>query len=64
MLKKFLEEFKQGTAFDFIKNEGHNFNKQELIDIIAELVYAIDDSSLLDIEKKEIMDIFEDNLYY
>ena len=64
MLEKFLSEFKNGTAFDFIKNEGHNFNKQELIEIIAELVYAIEDSSLLDIERKEIMGIFEDNLYY
>lgn len=37
-LKKALEE---GNLYDFISNEGRNFEKSELIDIIKNLDYAV-----------------------
>ena len=63
-LKEFLEKFNNGLGFTFLKQEGHNLSKRELIDIAKELVYAIEDADLLEIDKDDIFRIFNENMDY
>ena len=63
-LKEFLEKFNNGLGFTFLKQEGHNLSKRELIDIAKELVYAIEDADLLEIDKNDIFRIFNENMDY
>ena len=63
-LKEFLEKFNNGLGFTFLEEEGHNLSKRELIDIAKELVYAIEDADLLEIDKNDIFRIFNENMDY
>ena len=63
-LKEFLEKFNNGLGFTFLEQEGHNLSKRELIDIAKELVYAIEDADLLEIDKNDIFRIFNENMDY
>ena len=63
-LKEFLEKFNNGLGFTFLEEEGHNLSKHELIDIAKELVYAIEDADLLEIDKDDIFRIFNENMDY
>ena len=63
-LKEFLEKFNNGLGFTFLEQEGHNLSKRELIDIAKELVYAIEDADLLEIDKDDIFRIFNENMNY
>ena len=63
-LKEFLEKFNNGLGFTFLEEEGHNLSKHELIDIAKELVYAIEDADLLEIDKDDIFRIFNENMGY
>lgn len=63
-LKEFLEKFNNGLGFTFLEREGHNLSKHELIDIAKELVYAIEDADLLEIDKDDIFRIFNENMNY
>ena len=63
-LKEFLEKFNNGLGFTFLEREGHNLSKRELIDIAKELVYAIEDADLLEIDKDDIFRIFNENMDY
>jgi hypothetical protein len=42
-MEKFVEVLRNNPnhAYDFISNNGHTFNKTELIDIIKEFIYAV-----------------------
>ena len=63
-LKEFLEKFNNGLGFTFLEQDGHNLSKRELIDIAKELVYAIEDADLLEIDKDDIFRIFNENMDY
>ena len=63
-LKEFLEKFNNGLGFTFLEQEGYNLSKSELIDIAKELVYAIEDADLLEIDKDDIFRIFNENMDY
>ena len=63
-LKEFLEKFNNGLGFTFLEQEGYNLSKRELIDIAKELVYAIEDADLLEIDKDDIFRIFNENMDY
>ena len=63
-LKEFLEKFNNGLGFTFLEREGYNLSKRELIDIAKELVYAIEDADLLEIDKDDIFRIFNENMDY
>ena len=63
-LKEFLEKFNNGLGFTFLAQEGYNLNKRELIDIAKELVYAIENADLLEIDKDDIFTIFNENMDY
>ena len=43
-MKNFIEALKNGRGFDWIAEHGHSLNKYELIDIIKEYDYAIQDN--------------------
>jgi hypothetical protein len=40
-MKAYLQALRNGNSYDYICNHGHEFTKDELIDIIKELDYAI-----------------------
>lgn len=63
-LKEFMENFNNGLGFTYLQNEGHNLSKHDLIDIAKELIYAIEDAGLLDVDKKEIFSKFNENMDY
>ena len=63
-LKEFMEDFNNGLGFTYLQNEGHNLSKHDLIDIAKELIYAIEDAGLLEIDKDEIFRIFNENMDY
>ena len=63
-LKEFVEKFNDGLGFTYLQNEGHNLSKHDLINIAKELVYAIEDADLLEIDKDEIFRIFNENMDY
>ena len=63
-LKEFLEKFNNGLGFTFLEREGYNLSKRELIDIAKELIYAIEDADLLEIDKDDIFRIFNENMDY
>jgi hypothetical protein len=44
-MKDFIEALKNGNAFNWICNHGHELNKYELIDIVKEYDYAISDNT-------------------
>lgn len=63
-LKEFMEKFNNGLGFTYLQNEGHNLSKRDLINIAQELVYAIEDADLLEIDKDDIFRIFNENMDY
>lgn len=63
-LKEFMENFNKGMGFTFLEREGHNLRKRDLINIAQELVYAIEDADLLEIDKDDIFRIFNENMDY
>ena len=63
-LKEFVEKFNSGMGFIYLQNEGYNLSKRDLINIAQELVYAIEDADLLEIDKDDIFRIFNENMDY
>ena len=43
-MKYFIEALEKGKAFDWLLAHGHELNKYELIDIIKEYDYAVQDN--------------------
>lgn len=62
--QEFMAAFNKGMGFTWLQNHGHNLKKDELIDIAKELIYAIEDTDLLDIDKKDIISKFNENMDY
>ena len=58
----FLSAMNNGLGMSYIKEKGHNMEKQDLIDIASELIYAIEEADILNIDRKEIFSIATENL--
>lgn len=59
--RKFIEAVNNDTSYDFIANNYMNFSKEQLKDIIIELMYAIhiesnDEKTILDSALDELTD--------
>ena len=63
-VQEFMAAFNKGLGFTWLQNHGRNLKKDELIDIAKELIYAIEDTDLLDIDKKDIINKFNENMDY
>lgn len=63
-LREFMENFNNGLGFTYLQNEGYNLSKHDLIDIAKELIYALEDADLLDVDKKDIFSKFNENMDY
>ena len=61
-LKEFMAAFDKGTGFTWLQNYGHLLKHNEVVDIAKELIYAIEDADLLDIDKQNIFRIFHENM--
>ena len=61
-LKEFMEAFDKGMGFTWLTNYGHLLKQHEVVDIAKELIYAIEDVDLLDIDKQDIKRIFHENM--
>lgn len=57
----FMEALKEGKSFDWISNNGHDLNKDDLIRIIKEYDYAIYSMGICD-EKEDLYDTVYENL--
>lgn len=62
--KEFCKAFNEGKGLTWIRSEGHNLSKYDLCTIIGELCYAIFDADLLDIDKEDILNTFNENMDY
>lgn len=62
IMNEFLEALHKGLGFTWIQKNYMKLTKFELVNIAKELIYAIEDSSILDSDKKEIFDIADENL--
>ena len=58
---EFMEALKEGKAFDWISNNGHELNKDDLISIIKEYDYAIYSMGICD-GKEDLYDTVYENL--
>lgn len=61
-LKEFMAAFDKGMGFTWLTNHGHLLKQHEVVDIAKELIYAIEDANLLDIDKQDIKRIFHENM--
>ncbi len=61
-LKEFMAAFDKGMGFTWLQNHGHLLRHSDIVDIAKELVYAIEDANLLDIDKQNIKRIFHENM--
>lgn len=52
-MQKYIKALKEGKGFDWIANYGYTLSIYELVDIIKELHWAIDDK-LYECESKEV----------
>ena len=43
MIKEFLKAVKKRQGMDFVANEGYKFTKEELIDLLKEAMYVLQD---------------------
>lgn len=62
LMNEFLEALHKGLGFTWLRENYMRFTKSELADIAKELIYAIEESSIFDSDKKEIFDIVDENL--
>ena len=65
IMQEFIDCLKNNPkhAYDFISNNYHKFSKTELVDIIKELIYAIDPVNyLIESEFKQITAMVADEL--
>lgn len=62
IMNEFLEALHKGLGFTWIQKNYMKLTKFELVNIAKELIYAIEDSSILDSDKKEIFDVVDENL--
>lgn len=63
----FLKAMEEGKEFDWIANHGYELRKEELIDIIKELLYAIHSAGIFDGKEDilqaaymELFDLYEE----
>lgn len=61
--KEFIEAMKKENGFNFLLEEGWDIKKDELLDILKELTYAIEDQ-LLPCELKDVVNTMEENLIH
>ena len=61
-LKEFMAAFDKCMGFTWLTNHGHLLKQHEIVDIAKELIYAIEDADLLDIDKQDIKRIFHENM--
>lgn len=60
-IKEFIEAMKKGDGFNFLLEEGYNIRKFDLLDMLKELTYAVEDQ-LLPCEKEDVVNTMEENL--
>ena len=58
----YLEALRNGNSYDFICQHGHEFTKEELIDIIKELDYAIYSEAKYAVKASEIYEAAATNM--
>lgn len=62
LYSSFCEALENGMGYTFLKENGENFSKEELIEISAELIFAIEDSdTILELDKSDIFNSFVEN---
>lgn len=61
-IKEFIEAMNNGTGYTFLSEHGHEMSKNDLSSIAKELLFAIEDAELLDIDLKTIFSIATENL--
>lgn len=61
--KEFIEAMKKENGFNFLLEEGWNIKKDELLDMLKELTYAIEDQ-LFGFEIDDIVNTMEENLIH
>ena len=58
----YIEALRNGNSYDYICQHGHEFTKDELIDIIKELDYAIYSEAKFAIKASEIYEAAATNM--
>ena len=61
-MKEYIEALRNGNSYDYICQHGHEFTKEELIDIIKELDYAIYSEAKYAIKASEIYEAAATNI--
>lgn len=61
-IENFLDAMNEGLGYAFLQEYGYEMNKDDLITIASEIMFAIEDVDLMDIDRKEIFDIINENL--
>ena len=61
-MKGYIEALQNGNSYDYICQHGHEFTKDELIDIIKELDYAIYSEAKYAIKASEIYEAAATNM--
>lgn len=62
MVLQAADALKSDNLYDFICNHGHEMSKDELSNIIKELVYAVGKVCLLESDKQDIFNAAADEL--
>lgn len=61
-MDEFLKAMEEGKEFDWIANHGHELRKEDLINIIKELLYALHSAGIFD-GKDDILQAAYEELY-
>ena len=61
-MKAYVKALRSGNGYDYICQHGHEFTKDELIDIIKELDYAIYSEAKYAIKASEIYEAAATNI--
>ena len=61
-MKEYIEALRNGNSYDYICQHGHEFTKEELIDIIKELDYAIYSEAKYAVKASEIYEAAATNM--
>lgn len=61
-INDFLNAMNNGKGFTWLSENGHKLRNRELVDIAKELVYAIEDAGLINIDRENIFRIATENL--
>lgn len=61
-INDFLNAMNNGKGFTWLSENGYKLRNRELVDIAKELVYAIEDAGLINIDRENIFRIATENL--